>query len=43
LVSAKGQIIRIPLKSIRTTARAAQGVRIIRLGDGDTVSGVVAL
>ncbi len=43
LISAKGQIIRMPLKSIRTTARAAQGVRVIRLSAGDSVSGAVPL
>jgi DNA gyrase subunit A len=42
-LSAKGQIIRLPLKSVRTTGRAAQGVRIINLKSGDRLAGVVVI
>lgn len=38
MISDKGQTIRIALKDIPTLGRTTQGVRIMRLGDGDEVS-----
>lgn len=38
VTSTKGQIIRIPLKSISVLGRATQGVRIMNLKGGDVVS-----
>lgn len=42
-LSAKGQIIRTALKSVRLTGRAAQGVRIMNLKPGDRLAGVVVI
>ena len=42
-ISAKGQIIRTEIKSIRETGRSAQGVRIMRLKPGDKVAATVCL
>jgi DNA gyrase subunit A len=42
-LSAKGQIIRTQLESIRTSGRATQGVRIMNVASGDKVIGVVCL
>ncbi len=39
-LSAKGQIIRTTLESVRTTGRSAQGVRIMNLNAGDRLAGV---
>jgi DNA gyrase subunit A len=38
-----GVVIRCPVDDIRETGRAAKGVRIQRLGEGDKVSAVVRL
>jgi DNA gyrase subunit A len=38
VITEKGMIVRCPVKDIRTTGRAAQGVRIIKLDSGDKVS-----
>jgi DNA gyrase subunit A len=38
LISNNGQAIRVALKDIPTLGRTTQGVRIMRLGDGDAVS-----
>jgi DNA gyrase subunit A len=43
ITSAKGQIIRTPLKHISTLSRATQGVRIMKPKPGDTVSAVTIL
>lgn len=43
VTSAKGQIIRIPLKSISVLGRATQGVRIMRAQAGDKVSAATVL
>ena len=43
ITSAKGQIIRIPLKSISVLGRATQGVRIMRPAAGDKVSASAVL
>jgi DNA gyrase subunit A len=42
-LSAKGQVIRTELKSVRQTGRSAQGVRIMNLNTGDRVAGVVVI
>ncbi|HUZ92650.1 MAG TPA: DNA gyrase subunit A [Candidatus Paceibacterota bacterium] len=42
-LSAKGQMIRTQLDSVRTTGRAAQGVRIMNLKPGDRVAGTVVI
>lgn len=39
-ISAAGQTIRVALKDIPLLGRATQGVRIMRLGDGDSVASV---
>lgn len=43
VTSAKGQIIRIPLKSISVLGRATQGVKIMRPQEGDKVSAAAVL
>ncbi len=40
LISQNGQTIRVALKDIPTLGRTTQGVRIMRLGDGDAVSSI---
>jgi DNA gyrase subunit A len=40
-LSAKGQIIRTPLESVRETGRAAQGVRVMNLNPGDKLAAIV--
>ena len=42
-ISNKGQIIRIPLKDVRTAGRATSGVKIMSLKEKDKLAGVVAL
>ena len=42
-LSAKGQIIRTDLGSVRTTGRAAQGVRIMMLHAGDRIAGIAVI
>ena len=37
MISSKGQTIRVGLKDIPTLGRTTQGVRVMRLGDSDTV------
>ncbi|MDQ3018446.1 MAG: DNA gyrase subunit A [bacterium] len=39
-ISRHGQTIRTPLQSIATLSRATQGVRVMKLADGDTVATV---
>jgi DNA gyrase subunit A len=41
ITTAKGIVIRTSLKNIRVMGRAAQGVRIVKLGHGDSVSDLV--
>ena len=43
LSSEKGQIIRIPLKSVSSLGRATQGVRVMRPQIGDKVSAITIL
>jgi DNA gyrase subunit A len=40
LISSKGQAIRVGLKDIPTLGRTTQGVRIMKLGEGDAVSSI---
>ena len=40
MMSAKGQAIKVAVKEIPTLGRATQGVRIMRLSDGDTVASI---
>ena len=42
-LSAKGQIIKTEIKSVRTCGRATSGVRIMKLKQGDKVAGIAAL
>jgi len=37
IITQKGVMIRLPLKDVRVIGRATQGVRLIRLDDGDTI------
>jgi DNA gyrase subunit A len=43
LITERGQLIRIKVKDIRETGRAAQGVRVIQLEEGDRVVGLAKL
>ncbi|HSX14352.1 MAG TPA: DNA gyrase subunit A [Candidatus Saccharimonadales bacterium] len=43
VVSTQGQIIRLPLKAISLIGRATQGVRIMRLKEGDRVASVALI
>ncbi len=40
VISKKGQVIRVPIKDISILSRATQGVRIMRLEDGDKVASI---
>ncbi len=40
MMSSKGQAIRVAVKEIPTLGRATQGVRIMRLGEGDSVASI---
>jgi DNA gyrase subunit A len=42
-LSAKGQMIRTEVATVRHTGRSAQGVRIMNLKDGDRVAGTVVI
>ncbi|NQT75505.1 MAG: DNA gyrase subunit A [Candidatus Omnitrophica bacterium] len=43
VITDKGMIVRTPVKDIRTTGRATQGVRIMKLEKGDRVSTVASV
>ncbi|MEX2008074.1 MAG: DNA gyrase subunit A [Candidatus Spechtbacterales bacterium] len=43
VISAKGHVIRVGLKNIPKLSRATQGVRVMRLADGDHVASVAAV
>ena len=43
LISDKGKIIRLRVRDIRTQGRATQGVRIMRLDDGESVAAIERL
>ena len=36
----KGQAVRSPIKDVRTTGRAASGVKLVNLAEGDTLIGI---
>jgi len=40
IITQKGVMIRLPLKDVRVIGRATQGVRLIRLDNGDTIGSV---
>ena len=40
MMSTKGQAIRIAMSEIPTLGRATQGVRIMRMAEGDTVASI---
>ena len=40
MMSSKGQAIRVAMKEIPTLGRATQGVRIMKMGEGDTVASI---
>jgi DNA gyrase subunit A len=40
LITEKGKIIRIKTENVRSIGRATQGVKIINLGDDDTVCSI---
>lgn len=42
-LSAKGQVIRTSLESVRQTGRDAQGVRIMNVKAGDRIAGVIVI
>ena len=42
-LSAKGQMIRMQIGTIRETGRAAQGVRIMNLKPGDRIAGTLVI
>jgi DNA gyrase subunit A len=43
LITERGQLIRLKVKEVRETGRAAQGVRLITLDEGDRVVAVAKL
>ncbi len=43
VISKKGQVIRTDLKEIKTQSRSTQGVRIMKLRDGDAIASFVCL
>jgi DNA gyrase subunit A len=43
IVSSQGQVIRMPLESVKKLGRATQGVTLIRMADADTVASVTPL
>ncbi|MBQ6510913.1 DNA gyrase subunit A [Candidatus Saccharibacteria bacterium] len=40
MMSTKGQAIRVAMKEIPTLGRATQGVRIMKMGEGDTIASI---
>lgn len=43
VISKQGTIIRTPLKNISKIGRATQGVRIMRLGEGDNIASIASI
>lgn len=43
VISKKGQVIRTPVSEIPSLSRATQGVRVMRLYEGDSIASIVAL
>jgi DNA gyrase subunit A len=40
-LSAKGQVIRTDIESVRVASRATQGVRIMNVDSGDSLAGII--
>ena len=40
MTTERGQLVRIPVNEIRRVGRAAKGVIIMRLNDGDRITGI---
>ena len=43
IISKKGQVIRVSTNEIPSLSRATQGVRVMKLREGDTIASMVAL
>jgi len=43
IVTQQGKIIRVPTKQIRAMGRSTQGVRLLKLDEGDRVSACAAV
>ena len=43
MISKQGQVIRLKLKAIPVIGRSTQGVRIMRISDGDTIASIALL
>lgn len=43
ITTTKGMVVRIPMKGVRVMGRATQGVRLVRLKEGDRVADVVVV
>lgn len=43
IITNQGVLIRLPVSQIRSIGRATQGVRLIKLGEGTTVSSVTRI
>jgi DNA gyrase subunit A len=43
VISKKGQVIRVAAKDIPNLSRATQGVRIMKMREGDSIASMVAL
>jgi len=43
VISKKGQVIRVPIEGISVLSRATQGVRIMRLDDGDKIASAICI
>jgi DNA gyrase subunit A len=43
VISKKGQVIRTNIGSISSLGRATQGVRVMKLKEGDSIASMVAL
>lgn len=43
VISKKGQVIRIPINDISVLGRATQGVRVMKMKDGDQISSITTL
>ena len=43
VISKKGQVIRVPIEGISVLSRPTQGVRIMRMDDGDKVASAICI
>jgi DNA gyrase subunit A len=41
IMSKRGQVIKLPLKQVPTLGRQTQGVRVMKMRDGDSIASVV--